>query len=135
MRVRANTEALIAGYRGAGRNISRARQGLLRSLAVQTQKGAEERSRGGAAPGSYPIPVRTGNFLRGFGFELLDDKAVVFNTAKRKGAYYARAIHAGHQPYGNPHAMAIPPRPFFDDALDNLDFDAAEAAWLRGIES
>lgn len=118
-----------------------ANRDLLRELAIQVARGARMRANGPAmgqvrarrgrlpGAGSYPIPVRTGTFGRGFGWKVGRDNAIVFNDTA-----YARALHDGFRPYGNPHAMAIPARPYFDDAMDDLDIDAAFAAWERRMQ-
>jgi phage gpG-like protein len=113
----------------AARAIPMARRDLLRNLAIQAERESIRLAGGSGAPGSYPIPIRTGTFRRGFGFELRDDHAIVFNETR-----YARAIHKGYRPYGNPHATPIPPRPYFDDALKALDLDAAAKAWEAPLQ-
>ena len=109
----------------ASRNVPQAARAFMRSLAIQTQRGAVRLSSGpGAAkPGAHPIPVRTGTHRRAFGIEVDQVRAVVFNAG-----IGAQALHEGFRPYGNPHARPIPPRPYFDDALDDIDLDVAQAA-------
>jgi len=104
--------------------IPAARKALLRMLATRLEGHALDLSKGGSAPGDYPIPVRSGKFRGAFGIRVSDRSAVVFNDSN-----YARAIHEGYQPYGNPHARPIPARPYFSDAFDRLDLDEAHAAW------
>ncbi len=111
-------------FRGRAGRAPEARQALLRHLAIQTERTATALSTGSGAPGSYPIPVHTGFFRRGFGFELKPSRAIVFNSSN-----YARALHDGYRPYGNAAAMPISPRPYFDDAQDKLDIAAAGDAW------
>lgn len=111
---------------GTARNSRAAARALMRSLAIQLQRAAVKRSSGPntAAPGAYPIPRRTGTHARGFAIELSDRSAIVFNAN-----VYARSLHDGFKPYGNPHAKVIPARPYFDDAMEkDLDVDAALAA-------
>ncbi len=105
---------------------------MLRSLAIQAVRAAEKRARGPgtAKPGAYPIPIRTGTFRRGFGFEANDQRSIAFNTSA-----YAGALHAGFKPYGNVHARPIPARPYFDDAQDDLDIDAAAAELRKRMEA
>lgn len=94
-------------------------------LAVETNTVKNFLSGSGGA-GSYPIPVRSrkerGKSVPGGNLRRSMDTRVesggvgyVFNKAK-----YARANHKGFQPYGNPHAMAIPPRPFLRDGLKGV---------------
>ena len=103
-----------------------ARRGLLRNLAIQTHDAARDLADGSptAAPGSYPIPRRTGAFKGTLGHGDTADKAFAFSTSA-----YAIPLHEGFRPYGNPNAHAIPPRRYFDDALDKLDMDAAWQAF------
>ena len=110
----------------AAHAMPRASRAVLRNLAVQAYNQAQDKAQGSgaAAPGAYPIPMRTGYFHGAFGFEVGDDTAVVFNSA-----LYAVPLHDGFKPYGNPHAAPIPGRPYFDDALNELDIDAAHAAF------
>lgn len=103
-----------------------ARRAVLTNLVVQAEGHAMDLSRGGSEPGDYPIPVRTGRFRGAFGWVVSDDSATLSNEAN-----YSRAIHDGYQPYGNPHARPIPPRPYFTDALARVDVDAAFDAWAR----
>lgn len=120
-------QAMASGERA----MQPAARDFLRALAIQTEGIATDLSSGSpsAAAGSYPIPVRTGMHRRAFGFELQDNRAIVFNTGVA-----ARALHDGFKPYGNPHARPIPPRPYFTDALTRLDLDAAARAAQRRLE-
>jgi phage gpG-like protein len=108
--------------------IPAARQALLRNLGIQAVRTATRLAGGPgtAKPGSYPIPIRTGTLRRGMNFEVQDNVAIVFNDT-----VYARAAHQGFQPYGNPRAHAIPGRPFFGDAIEQLDLQAAADAWTQ----
>lgn len=128
--MQSNGTALRRTYQLAATRAPAARQALLRNLAIQTERGATRRATGAGAPGSYPIPVRSGFFRRAFGFELKPARAIVFNTAN-----YARPLHDGFRPYGNPAATPIRPRPYFADTLaHDVDFDAAADAWEGAIE-
>jgi len=114
---------------------------LVRELAIQVQRAARQNANGAAqgqvrarrgklpGAGNYPIPVRTGTFGRGFGLRVTGESAIVFNDTR-----YARALHDGFRPYGNPNATPIPARPYFDDAPDASDIDAAHAAWERRMQ-
>lgn len=129
MRIRLTDDQVRQSFGEAAVSVPRARQAMLRILAIQTEREAVRLSSGGGAPGAYPIPVRSGFFRRGFGFELQDRKAIIFNAADT----YARALHDGFRPYGNPAAMPIQPRPYFDDALLSIDIEAAAAEWEQQI--
>lgn len=84
-------------------------------IAVLVERGASERTRGQGAPGSYPIPVRTGDLRRSIASESNDRSATIFSTAVHAGAQ-----HRGYKPYGNARAKPIPPRPFLFDAADKV---------------
>lgn len=109
-----------------------ARQAMLRNIAVQMETGATDRARGpaGSAPGAYPIPARTGAFLRGFAVQIGDNSVVIGNDRE-----YARALHEGFHPYGNEDARPIPGRPYFEDAVKALDIERAEAAWWQAVNA
>lgn len=115
---------LVTG--NAVRAIRPSTRALLRNLAIQGEGIVMDlmKGPGSAKAGAYPIPIRTGTLRRGVGFKVDDDSAFVYNTS-----VYARAIHDGFRPYGNPHARPIPARPYFDDMLDKLDLDKAYADW------
>jgi hypothetical protein len=93
----------------------------LRDIAITVERGAVKNTGGpgSAAPGSYPVPVRTGGAgLRGSiqsRFSARD--SMVIATAE-----YASAIHNGFTPYGNPNArLSYIGRPFLQDAVDAID--------------
>lgn len=110
--------------------IPAARRSLLARLAAGLERGAIERATGGSRtdPGAYPIPVRTGTFRRAFGLQVAVSHALVFNAT-----IYARSLHEGYLPYGNPNATPIPGRPYFDDALQDLDVPGAVQAWEESL--
>lgn len=105
----------FARYAGAW---TRAVAAGLRDVAITVERAAEKNLRGGgsAAPGSYPVPVRTGNLRRSLQSRFDERQSMVINSA-----VYARAIHEGFQPYGNPKARRIGRRPFLQDAVDSID--------------
>jgi len=141
VRVAVNATELQRAAAEAASAVQPSTRELLRELAIQTVRGARQRANGPAqgqvrarrgklaGAGDYPIPVRTGTFGRGFGFKVMADSAIVFNDTR-----YARPLHDGFRPYGNPHATAIPARPYFDDAVEALDIDAAHAAWQQRMQ-
>lgn len=72
---------------------------------------------GSGAPGSYPVPVRTGNLRRAMGSKVTSQTSgIIFNDAG-----YARAIHSGHLAVGykGRGRKSVKARPFLDDALKN----------------
>ena len=81
-RYRARIRAMDAGLRK-----------LVRRAAISINSAAEDNLAGSnaAAPGSYPVPNRTGNLLRSQGWRVVNKyTGFVMNTAG-----YANAIHAG----------------------------------------
>lgn len=69
----------------------------------------------GAAAGSYPVPVRTGNLRRDAFWQVESPRqAIVGNTAD-----YAQAIHEGQ--FAGRSGAHINPRPFLDDAAREVD--------------
>ena len=126
MKLEVDIDGMIIDARNKVRRVPAANMALMRGLAIQAQRHAVELAGGpGSAPaGAYPIPIRTGTFRRAFGFQASERDAVLFNSA-----IYARAIHDGFQPYGNPHAAPIPARPYFDDVLDMLRIDQEQGRW------
>ncbi len=119
---------LVTGNRADG--VRPATRALLRNLAIQVERRATKLASGpgSAKPGAYPIPVRTGFFRRAFGFAVAERESRVFNASNA-----ARSLHDGFRPYGNLNAAPIPGRPYFDDALDAIDLDAAHAAWAASL--
>ncbi len=106
----------FARYAGAW---TRAVAAGLRDVAITVERAAEKnlRGAGSAAPGSYPVPIRTGGGLRSKLQSRFDERqSMVINSA-----VYARAVHDGFKPYGNPHARAMPRRPYLQDAVDSID--------------
>lgn len=92
------------------------RRGTRNVLLAVEQKATANLS-GSGAPGSYPIPVRTGNLRRSMGVRQESDTVgYVFNRA-----VYARAHHEGFHPYGNKKAKRIPARPFLTNAAEAVD--------------
>lgn len=129
-RVVFDAQEMILVTGNAARAIRPSTRELLRNLAKQAEGHAMDLAKGPgtAKAGAYPIPIRTGNFRRGFGFQVNADNAIVFNTS-----VYAKALHDGFKPYGNAHARPIAARPYFDDALDKLDLDKAFRDWEASL--
>ncbi len=88
----------------------------LRRIGDKVERGMNRNLSGGGAPGSYPVPRRTGHLARSGGNRVGDREVVVFNSA-----LYAGAIHEGFHPYGNPNAPRYPGRPFLADAAAAAD--------------
>jgi hypothetical protein len=130
MRVVINSREVVDAMGRCATAIEPSRDWLLRWLAAQVETRATELASGPASaePGSYPIPVRTGRFRRDFVIDIRPPRAVVANQAQ-----YARALHEGFRPYGNPSATPIPARPYFSDALDGLDLDEAHRRWSERL--
>lgn len=126
MKVVFDAQEMILATGNAERAVRPSTRALLRNLAIQVERKANALAKGpgSAAPGAYPIPIRTGRFRRGFGFKVGEREATVFNDS-----VYALALHGGFRPFGNPHAAPIAARPYFDDAMEAIDLDAAWAAW------
>lgn len=88
-----------------------------RNVLLAVEREAVKNLSGSGAPGSYPIPTPSGTLRRSMGVRQESETVgYVFNRAR-----YARAIHAGFKPYGNPHAHVIPARPFLSDAAASVD--------------
>lgn len=124
-----NAGALARAYRA---RIQRWGQGLrrgLRDIGVTVENEASRNLSGSGAPGSYPVPIRTGHLRRSLGMKVGDREVVVYNSAK-----YANAIHQGFTPYGNKHATkSYAGRPFLQDAADKIDATAIMFARLREV--
>ena len=129
VQVKVDDRAVRTAMVNAGQAIPASTRTLLRDLAMELEGHALDLSRGGTKPGDYPIPVRTGKFRGAFGIEVQASYSVVYNEA-----LYARALHDGFKPYGNPHAMPIRPRPYFTDALERLDVDAVLDRWQASLQ-
>lgn len=114
--VTSNADALAARYRRRAQQLDGALARALRRVVAAVETEAERNLGGAGAPGSYPVPVVTGNLRRSMGVRITGLTGFVFNTAQ-----YAAATQAGFQPYGNPAATAIPPRPFLRDADRKVD--------------
>lgn len=97
----------------------------LRDVAITVERAAAANLRGpkSAAPGSYPVPIRTGFLRRSLQARFGQRESMVINSA-----IYARAVHDGFTPYGNPHARySIVPRPYLQDAVDSTDINEVMA--------
>jgi hypothetical protein len=89
----------------------------LRNVLIKVNRGQVEKLSGGgdAAPGDYPVPIRTGHLRRSAGFELHSNhRGAVFNTAA-----YAGAIHKN--------------RTFIDDPVAEVNPAKEYAAQVRGL--
>jgi hypothetical protein len=107
----------FARYAGAW---TRAVAAGLRDIAITVERAAVKNTGGpgSAAPGSYPVPVRTGGAgLRGS----IQSRFGARDSMVIATAVYARAIHEGFQPYGNPKARRIGGRPYLQNAIDSID--------------
>lgn len=91
----------------------------LRDVAITVERAAAANLRGpkSAAPGSYPVPQRIGHLRKSLQSRFGQRESMVINSA-----IYARAVHDGFTPYGNPRARySIVPRPYLQDAVDATD--------------
>lgn len=110
-------EAFQALYAKRAAALPKAIRRGTRNVLLTVERQAVKNLSGAGAPGSYPVPIRTGNLRRSMGVRQESETVgYVFNRAR-----HARAIHAGFKPYGNPHAHVIPARPFLDDAAASVD--------------
>lgn len=118
VRVILDVSDLRARLAKQGRDLTPALRRFNQRIAILVEQGAEKRLRGGggAAPGAYPVPIRTGFLRRSLASQSDDTSATIFNTAE-----YAGSVHAGYRPYGNSRATPIPARPFLADALEDTD--------------
>lgn len=122
IRIGGNASSLAGRYRRRAQALHGALvKGLRRAASLVNRKQIENLSgSNSAAPGSYPVPNRTGNLARGANWAvepgLRDPQGYVFNTTE-----YARAIHTGEMETKQGAKFAIRPRPFLDDALDKVD--------------
>lgn len=116
MSLRHTVHQLPARMRARSDALDRAIQIFLRDTAAAVDREATRNLSGGGAPGTYPVPRRTGNLARQQGHSAARRTAVVWNAAP-----YAGAVHEGFQPYGNPRASWMPGRPFLTDAVAKVD--------------
>lgn len=115
-KVSSNAEQLAARNRRRRQAMSTAIREGLHTIVVAVDKAQVKNLSGdkGAAPGSYPVPNRTGNLFRGAFFKVdprTRNFAVVGNTTK-----YAAAVHNGRPTNKGPQR----PRPFLDDAAKSV---------------
>ena len=97
----------------------------LRDVAITVERAAAANLRGpkSAAPGSYPVPIRSNKLRLSLQSRFGQRESMVINSA-----LYARAVHDGFTPYGNPHARySIVPRPYLQDAVDSTDISEVMA--------
>lgn len=122
-----NAPTLARRWTLAGAAVPDATARGVRKVVFTVETAAEKllRGAGTSAPGTYPVPVRFGFLRRSLGATASGGRGLVFNSAQ-----YARAIHDGFRPYGNPHARPIPARPFMDDALATVDAGAIMAQFV-----
>lgn len=117
---RARAQGLIPALR---RGVGRALVAVER-LAQKYTSGS-----GSSEAGAYPVPIRAGNLSRSFSVRRLGDTSgLVLNRAT-----YARAIHGGFTPYGNPRLQRMAGRPFLDDAVEDADPSQYVLAALRPV--
>lgn len=91
----------------------------LRDVAITVERGAVKNASGprSAAPGEYPVPIRSGRLRGSIQSRFGARESMVIATME-----YASAIHNGFTPYGNPNAKkSYIGRPFLQDAVDAID--------------
>lgn len=88
---------------------------VLRNLAIRINRNAISNLAGSNsdAPGSYPVPNRTGNLMRGQGWQMASNNRAAFIFNDRP---YARAVHEGQES-----SAKFGRRPFLDDAAQDVD--------------
>jgi hypothetical protein len=111
LRASIDTKELQTALGASRAQLTPALSRFFQRVAVLVERGGAKNLAGAGAPGSYPIPIRTGDLLRGQGSESSPRHAEIFNTA-----IHADAQQAGYFPYGNRALTPIPPRPFNRDA-------------------
>ena len=113
-----NAKQLAAKWRQRRVALSAAARKGRRNAAIAVDREQEKNLEGGtSAPGSYPVPVRTGNLRRGAFFDATHSTfAIVGNTAA-----YAMAIHSGDMTTKDGLNYSLKGRPFLDDAAEAVD--------------
>lgn len=113
-KITTNADELAKAYqeRAAALTPAVARGLLKAAVAVDIAQVENLRGSNADAPGSYPVPARSGHLLGAHFFEVQNEHlAIVGNSAE-----YALPIHEGQgssAKYGR--------RPFLDDAVDKVD--------------
>lgn len=104
-REQSNADALARRYKKRARKTRGAVRKGLRRIAERIDLEQAKNLRGGddAAPGSYPVPIRTGNLFQSRFYHVQSDRLAVVGNA----AFYAGKIHET--------------RPFLDDAAAAVD--------------
>lgn len=131
IRIGGNASSLAGRYKRRAQALHGALvKGLRRAASLVNRKQIENLSgSNSAAPGSYPVPNRTGNLMRGANWAVdpgVNPVGYVFNTAE-----YANAIHTGEMETRQGVRYAVRPRPFLDDAVNKVDVSAEIAAAFR----
>lgn len=115
-RTTSNAQRLALTYRQRQRRFAAAiKRGLRRiGVMVNTQQVLNLSGSGSAPPGSYPVPVRTGNLRRESNWRIPQPNAVVI----RNTADYAITIHRD--------------RPYLHEAADSVDPSQVMAVEVSG---
>ena len=128
LRVILDVSDLTRSLARQGREIGPALRRFNQRIAALVEQGARKNLTGAGAPGSYPVPIRTGALRGSLASESDQTSATIFATAE-----YAGAVHVGYRAYGRPNGKVIPPRPFLADALEQTDIPGELNAALEQV--
>lgn len=130
LRVILDASQLSSSLEASASALPAALRRFFQRIAVLVERGASALAQGpqSAPPRAYPIPIRTGDLRRSLRSESNADYALVFSVSN-----HADAQQAGYQPYGNPRARPVPPRPFVFDAARQAPIEAELEDAMRRV--
>lgn len=118
MKIDTNAAQVAQAYAERAARWDGALQRAMRRALVAVEGAAVDRLSGSGAPGSYPIPVRTGFLRRALGSRIVSpSEGLVFNTANYAWALHTGDIAVGHRGAGR---KKVEPRPFLQDAVNDV---------------
>lgn len=130
VRVISNAGDLAEMIAVMGEEWPRFRARMVADVTEATYQGASRNLTGHGPPRSYPVPIRTGNLRARLHRSIGPVRGEVSNDA-----IYAVKIHEGYQPWDNPRAVPVPPRPFLMNAAMAVDVGTIisdlSAEWQR----